>query len=288
MSAEALEGILNRGVAQAVDGASLKALGVLGRAEIALQKGHRDFVTLVSAQPPGGELTGLAVLPDRCQETVKTVLATLPERLKATVLRVCTDLDDGFINAAREGLPRARVVVDRFPEAKAYRACAEQVRKQELKRLKAERPQAEYARLKGPWWPFRKPGTDLSAEAQEQLNRLCAHAPALKAAHRLREVLTLIFEAPLTPAQACDYLEAWASLVRDKGLTCFDRFLITLESRLEEITHDFLDRQSRGFVEGLNNKLKVLKRRWYGIFDPARLFQRRHLDLAGYRLFGCA
>jgi transposase len=50
----------------------------------------------------------------------------------------------------------------------------------------------------------------------------------------------------------------------------------------------FLDRQTSGFVEGLNNKIKVLKRRCYGLLNPARLFQRLHLDLAGYRLFGCA
>src|SRR3990172_9168553 len=57
VGAEAVEGILNRRVAQAVDWASLKALGVLGLDEIALKKGHRDFVTIVSAQPPGGALT---------------------------------------------------------------------------------------------------------------------------------------------------------------------------------------------------------------------------------------
>jgi transposase len=288
ITAEAVEGMLNRRVAQAVDWASLNALGVLGLDEIALKKGHRDFVTIVSAQLPGGALTVLAVLPDRCKETVKGFLASIPARLKATITRVCTDMYDGFINAAREVLPRARVVVDRFHVAKAYRACADQLRKQEIKRLKAELPKAEHAALKGTLWLFRRPWLDLNPEEQEKLNRLFVQAPALKAAHMLREILTLIFDAPLTKAQARDYLEGWASLVRDSGLTCFDSFLTTLDERLNEITNYFLDRQSSGFVEGLNNKIKVLKRRCYGIFDPARLFQRLHLDLAGYRLFGCA
>jgi transposase len=288
VSAEAIEGILSRKVRESVDWASLKALGVLGLDEIALKKGHRDFVTIVSAQPPGGALTVLAVLPDRCKETVKDFLASIPERLKATITRVCTDMYDGFINAAREVLPCARVVIDRFHVAKTYRACADQLRKQELRRLKAELTKEEYAMLKGTLWLFRRPWLDLSPEEQEKLNRLFAHAPALKAAHLLREVLTLIFDAPLTKAQACDYFEGWTSLVKDSGLTCFDNFLATLDERLDEITNYFLDRQSSGFVEGLNNKIKVLKRRCYGIFSPARLFQRLHLDLAGYRLFGCA
>jgi transposase len=86
---------------------------------------------------------------------------------------------DGFINAAREVLPRARVVIDRFHVAKAYRACADQLRKQEIKRLKAELPKEEHAMLKGTLWLFRKPWADLSPEEQERLNRLLAHAPAL-------------------------------------------------------------------------------------------------------------
>jgi transposase len=284
---EAVEGMLDRQVAQTVDGASLKALGVLGLDEIALTKGRRDFVTLVSARPADGELTVLAVLPDRCKETVKTFLASIPERLKTTVKRVCTDLDDGYLNAAQEVLPRARVVIDRVPVAQAYRACADSLRKQELKRLKAELPAAEYAALKGMLGPFRQPWAHVSPEEREPLDRLFAHAPAFKAAYTLREVLTLLVEQPLSKARARDYLEAWASLVKDSGLSCFERFLTTLDERLDEVTNDFLDRQSSGFVEGLNNKLKVLKRRCSGIFSPARLFQRLHLDWAGYRLFGC-
>jgi transposase len=287
LGAEAIEGILDRQVAQSVDWASVDALGVLGVDEIALRKGHRDFVTIVSARSPDGQLSVLAVLPDRCKETVKQFLSSIPERLKATVRRVCTDMYDGYINAVRDVLPRARVVIDRFHVAKAYRACADHLRKQELKRLKRELTHEEYARLKGTLWLFRRPWADLSPEEQERLARLFAHAPALKAAYTLREVLTLLFEQRVSKRRARAYLEAWASLVQDSGLTCFDSFLTTLESRLEEITNYFLDRQSSGFVEGLNNKIKVLKRRCYGIFSPGRLFQRLHLDLAGYRLFGC-
>jgi transposase len=134
---------------------------------------------------------------------------------------------------------------------------------------------------------FRRPWADLRPEEQERLARLFAYAPTLKVAYTLRAVLTLLFEEPLAKRRARAYLDAWASLVKDSRLTCFDSFLTTLDSRLEAITNYFLDRQSSGFVEGLNNKVKVLKRRCYGLFSPGHLFQRLHLDLAGYRLFGC-
>jgi len=43
--------------------------------------------------------------------------------------------------------------------------------------------------------------------------------------------------------------------------------------------------RTKPFAEGLNNKIKVLKRRFYGISKPESLFQRLLLDLLGYKLF---
>ena len=82
----------------------------------------------------------LAVLKDRKRETVEAFLASIPERLKTTIHTVCTDMYVGYVNAAREQLPQVRIVVDRFHVARAYRDCADEVRKLELKRLKQELP----------------------------------------------------------------------------------------------------------------------------------------------------
>ena len=56
----------------------------------------------------------------------------------------------------------------------------------------------------------------------------------------------------------------------------------------KEIVNYFKDRQNSGFVEGINNKIKLTKRRCYGLFDPKSFFQRLVLDLSGYRLLGAA
>ncbi len=56
--------------------------------------------------------------------------------------------------------------------------------------------------------------------------------------------------------------------------------------RIEEL---FRDRKLGGYcleVEGFNNRIKVLKRRCYGIFDVKRIFQPLTLDLHGYERFG--
>jgi transposase len=69
-------------------------------------------------------------------------------------------------------------------------------------------------------------------------------------------------------------------------LNCFDRFLATLNNHFEEITNYFTGRHTSGFVEGLNNKLKVLKRRCYGMTNLNHLYQRVFLDLTGYAELG--
>jgi transposase len=76
--------------------------------------------------------------------------------------------------------------------------------------------------------------------------------------------------------------------VRKSGLTCFDAFLETLDTWWESITAFFVGRVNSGFAEGLNNKLKVLKRRCYGLVNQQHWFQPIFLDLEGYRLFGLA
>jgi transposase len=177
------------------------------------------------------------------------------------------------------------VVVDRYHVAKLYRAGADRLRKQELKRLKQELPKEEYATLKGAMWAFRKNQADLEAGEHEVLERLFAYSPELAQAYTYREQLTAIFEAELSKEEATTKLKLWQTRVKASGLKCYESFLQTLEKSLEEITNYFRQRQNSGFVEGLNNKIKVLKRRCYGIFNLPHLFQRIFLDLEGYRLF---
>ena len=279
-------GVIERRIAAQVDWTRYTELGVLGLDEIALKKGHRDFVVIVTARLPEGRIAILGVLPDREKATVQRFLQAIPAPLRATIHTLCTDMYESYLQAVREALPEVRIVIDRFHVAQKYREAADTVRKQELKRLKHELPKAEYQQLQGSLWAFRKNQADLSPEEQARLARLFTYSPELHAAYILREELTTIFEQAASPAQAQDQIRAWEACVRHSGLSCFDDFLKTLERWWTEITNYFAHRDSSGFVEGLNNKLKVLKRRCYGLFNLGHLFQRIFLDLEGYRLFG--
>jgi transposase len=284
----AVEGIINRHIAQQFDWQTIKAIPLLGIDEIALKKGHKDFVVIVSALNGQGEKHILAVLPDRKKDTVKAFLAAIPETNKTTIQRVCVDMYEGYSNAVYETLPEVAVVVDRFHVAKNYRGCADKARKKEMKVLKGTLADEKYAELKGVMWVFRKSWTALTEEQQATLLMLFSYLPSLKQVYILREALTAIFNRPLTKAQAVIELESWIKRVQELGLNCFDSFVRTLQKWMDEISNYFIQRESSGFVEGLNNKIKVIKRRCYGIYDLCRLFQHIWLDVEGRRLFGYA
>jgi len=117
------------------------------------------------------------------------------------------------------------------------------------------------------------------------LARLFVNSPQLKIAYELCNALTEIFEKHMGKRRAKFQIKSWIQRVRDSEVQCFNNFLKTLEQWMDEITNYFIDRQTSGFVEGLNNKIKVIKRRCYGILNVTHLFQRIHLDLSGYALF---
>jgi transposase len=280
-----VRGVLKRYVKGEVDWRQIKALRLLGLDEISPLKGHSDFVTLVSAQDENGKLIVLAVLKGREKKTLVDFLKTLPTRLQVMIKEVCTDLYDGFIHAVEEVLPQAKTVADRFHVAKLYRAAVDALRKTELKALKGVLTKEEYAGLKGVLWALRKRREHLEPEEHVLLDRLFEASPLLRKAYTLREKLTRLFDKEHSKKSGRRAIRRWMAAVRESALDCFDPFLTTLENRMDIITNYFISRSSSGWVEGLNNKIKVLKRRSYGIKNLGNLFRHIWLDLRGHEAF---
>jgi len=284
----AVEGIINRHIHQEVDWQAIQCIPLIGLDEIALKKGHKDFVVIISAINEFEEKCILAVLPDRKKETVKKFLRSIPTEIKSTIQRACVDMYEGYSNAVYEEISNAEVIVDRFHVAKNYRSCADKARIKEMKSLKSTLSGDDYAELKGVMWIYRKSWLTLDDKQQTKLLLLFGHAPNLKQVYIYREALTGIFEKDLSKTQAEIELNTWIEQVKELELTCFNPFIQTFQNWKNEITNYFIRRETSGFVEGLNNKIKVIKRRCYGIYDVGRLFQHIWLDIEGRRLFGYA
>ena len=283
---EAVMGIIDRHVSEKVDWCQFSELPVIGVDEITLKKGHRDYVAVVTGRLANHQNHMLAVLKDRDKATAKEFFSSIPKHLRKTIQVVCPDLYDGYINAVREVFGRrVRIVADRFHVANLYRKGVDDLRKTELKRLKQTLPKDGYKGLKGAMWALRKNEADLQPDEVELLKKLFKLSPILGTAYLRCQTLTWIFNQPLTKVEAQGRLRAWKALVQQSGVACFDGFLKTLDEHMDIITNYFVDRNSSGFVEGLNNKIKVIKRRCYGIFNVGHFFQRLMIDLREYELF---
>jgi transposase len=288
LSYDSVVGVLERRIESRIDWTGMADIAVLGLDEIALKKGHHAYVTLVTGRLRDGEIVILGVLPGHEKAEVVEFFRSIPPRILQKVQTVCCDLWEAYTEAVREEIPSARIVIDRFHVAKHYRSAAEQVRKQELLHLKKTLPKAEYQKLNGSFRAFRKNAKDLNKEERKILRRFFVHSALAKQAYVLRERLTAIFDMNLSKTQAQSKILRWIQQIQKSGLHYFDDFLKLLAAWWEEITNYFIQRENSGFVEGFNNKVKVLKRRCYGISNLKHLFQRIYLDLHGYRLFAAS
>ncbi len=154
-----------------------------------------------------------------------------------------------------------------------------------MRRLKKALPKEAQDDLKDTRWPFRKRSVDLDEDAQQRLATVLAYRPALTRAYRLREELSSIFDTARSTPDGLRRLRFWRQRVEKSGLNCFEAFLSLLDTWQDRIANYCINDQTSGFVAGLNNKLKVRKRRCYGLRNVTRLFQRLTLDLEGYRRF---
>ena len=158
---KSVAGVLERRMDKRVDWGQITSVKILGLDEIALRKGQGNYVTLVTGRLVEGEMVLLGVLPGHEKAEVVDFLRSIPRRILQTIQAVCCDLWEAYTEAVREEIPTARLVVDRFHVAKHCREAADQVRKEELQRLKKELSKEEYQTLKGSFHAFRTPALPL-------------------------------------------------------------------------------------------------------------------------------
>jgi transposase len=279
-----VERILEKYIEEEIDFSKFNKLGIIGIDEIALKKGYNDYVTIITSRC-GDTTRLLAVLKGKNKNTVYEFLHKIPKKLHKTIVAVCCDLCDNYIEAANEAFDnKVAVVADRFHVAKLYRKCLVDIRKKELIRLRKTLSSDEYKTLKDAVTILVKKKELYTKDDLNTLKPLFKYSPALKAACRLCRSLTSIFNTKHRRKTATVKIEEWITKVEESELVGFNCFIKTLNKYKKIILNYFGKRLTSGFVEGLNNKIKVMKRRCYGIFNIKNLFRRITLDLEGYSI----
>ena len=194
-------------------------------------------------------------------------------------------MHDAYINAAREIFKNVPVIVDRFHVTQLYRKCLRNVRIRELKRLRNKLTSVDYKALKSSIAILKRNAEQVTKQERHELKNLFHHSPKLYRAYKACRQISSIFNSKIGQKVATRKINYWIIKVQNAKLKQFSTFIKTLNKYKTNIVAYFKNRHTSGFVEGLNNKIKLIKRRCYGIFDKNSLFQRIWLDTEGYSVY---
>ena len=125
---------------------------------------------------------------------------------------------------------------------------------------------------------FRRRPEDLEPEQAEALEALFEKVPALGVIYHLRWEATAIFDTAQDVATAAKAVRDWIATARESALD-WQPLITTLEGHWAGILAYFVDRRTSGPVEGINNKVRVVMRRGYGIRRLPTLWSRLVLDV---------
>ena len=187
------------------------------------------------------------------------------------------DLWEPYAQAVKACLPNAAIVADRFHVMKNLNDHVSAARRE----IQRDLPEETKQTLKGCRWLLVRNQDDLSLSDKDKLEAMFKVSPSLTQLHTLKEDFRAIFEADLTAEQAAPKLEAWMLTIQTSGLTKLSKFVAMLKSRFEHILNYFHDRLTSGMVEGLNNKIKVIKRDAYGFRNFEHFALRIRMECDG-------
>jgi transposase len=125
---------------------------------------------------------------------------------------------------------------------------------------------------------FRRRPEDLSPEKKQELEALFGRVPVLGQIYHQRWQATAIFDTATDRTTAETQLREWIKEAQTTGLD-WQPFITMLENHWDGILAYFEEGRSSGPVEGLNNKLRVITRRSYGISSVTTLWTRVLLDV---------
>lgn len=243
-----------------------KIIRVLNIDEIALEKGHGNFVLVLSAPEEGYVLD---ILPDRERKTLEKWLDELAPEIQKAIKIVNLDMWEPYTLAIKAKLPHACIVVDRFHVMKNLNHCLTVARRE----IQREASLEVKEQLKGSRWVLVKNQENLNEKQCAKLESLYLVSPELKVCHQLKEQFRKIFETSMDREKARAALIRWIDKVEKMNVSAFQSFLVTLRNWFELILNYFLERWTNAFAEGINNKIKLIKRRAFGFtnFDHFRL-----------------
>jgi len=238
---------------------------VIGIDEISIRKGHiyRIVVSDLEKRRPiwfGGE--------DRSKESMDLFYEWLgPAKTKHIRLAVM-DMWKPFEKSTREKAPQAAILYDKFHVIRHLNEALDKIRKSEYARLTGNSRKF----IKGQKYTLLSHRENLTTDGRRSLKTLLAANKRLNTAYILKEEFGQLWDYQ-SEAWARKFFDNWKASLKWQRLKPYEKFAKMIERHWDGIAA-FCKPENKvalGFVEGLNNKIRVIQRRAYGLRDEEYL-----------------
>lgn len=198
----------------------------------------------------------LEVIDSHKQVDIIEALMQQPLELRIQVKEVSVDMWGGFPKVVAQVFPNAQIVFDRFHIMSPINKELNQVRRQ------------EGMFIKGSKFILLKNRMDLLPPDRVKLETILQHSPRLRLSYELKEKFRSIFECHQSIEAGKSQLLEWLEIAK----LVYSDVVATIEGHLDGICNYFLNRTTSGVMEGINNRIKLIKRQGYGFvnFDNFR------------------
>ena len=248
-----------------LDRAGKRAPKVIGIDEISIRKGHSYRIVvsdLLRARPIwfGGE--------DRSEASMRQFYEALGKKNSERIRLAVMDMWKPFRNATNVCAPQAAVLFDKFHIMRHLGEALDQVRKHEYARLQGK----DRRFIKGQKYTLLSRRENLNSDGRQSLKTLLAANKRLNTAYVLKESFGQLWDYE-REGWARRFFENWKASLKWQRLKPYEKFVAMIERHWDGIAAYCREENkvSLGFVEGLNNKIRVIQRRAYGLRDEEYL-----------------
>jgi transposase len=245
----------------------LEGVDVIVMDEFALHKGHR-YATVV-AEPSTKRV--LWVGRGRSREEIRPFFELLGEQGRARIKAVGMDMSTAYEQEVRAQCPQAAIVYDLFHVVAKYgREVIDRVRVDEANRLRKDK-KARRVVKSSRWLLLRNRSTLRRPEDRIRLRELLRANRHLMTVYVLRDDLKHLWDYRY-PGAALRFWKGWYSRAIRSRIPALKKFAKLLKGYLPGILAHARWPLGTSLLEGMNNKIKVIKRMAYGFRDETYFF----------------
>lgn len=238
---------------------------IIGIDEISLRKGHvyRVVVSDLERRRPlffGGQ--------DRSEAGLDLFYDGLGKRASGRIRLAVMDMWKAFEASTRRNAPQAAILYDKFHVLRHLNEALDKVRRSEYARLKG----SDRRFIKGQRYTLLSSRENLTLNGRAGLQRLLKKNKRLYTAYLLKESFEQLW-GYRKEAWARRFFDHWRESLKSQRLPSYVKFAEMIERHWAGIAAYCRpeNKAALGYVEGLNNKIRVLQRRAYGLRDEEYL-----------------